>query len=101
MKYKQGDLIEAFENNEINVLLHQENCEGLNYFAGFAKVVHDKYPELTKQHQEFCKPFKRYIKGNILCYLLPTDPLKIIINLYSQIYRGQPTTHLQYLDSFE
>jgi hypothetical protein len=101
MKYIQGNILDAFEQNEINVLLHQENCEGLSYFAGFAKVLHQKHPELTKLHQEYCKPKKEYVKGTILPYIVSEEPLKIIYNLYSQIYRGQPSNNKQYVDSFE
>ena len=115
MKYIQGNILDAFEQNEINVLLHQENCEGLSYFAGFAKVLHQKHPELTKLHQEFCsdKPqTKNYaykhestkfgdrlggswywldalVFGNYLTYKVDAD--KFIINAYSQIFRGQPS----------
>jgi len=101
MVYKQGDIIEAFEQDEIDILIHQENCENLNYFAGFAKKLHQKYPELTVLHQKHCKPKKEYIKGTILPYIVSENPLKIIYNLYSQIYRGQPSIDKQYVDSFE
>lgn len=86
MKYNQKDAIEAFENNEINVCLSQSNCEGLNYFAGFAKKLHQKYPELTKMHQEHCK--NEDVFGTIRVYQFA--PTKGIINLYSQKYRGSP-----------
>lgn len=99
LNYKQGDLIEAFENGEINVLLHQENCEGLSYFAGFAKVLHNKYPGLTKIHIENYQKYlssdgKLYQCNQIfsfpLFYKIPNKE-QWIINLYSQLFRGSPS----------
>ena len=85
LKYKQGDLLKAFEEGEVNVLLHQENCEGLGYFAGFAKALHKKYPDLTKLQQEYCK---KDVFGTICVYDLKDN--KYIVNLYAQKYRGSP-----------
>lgn len=86
MNIKQGDLLKAFDNGEIDVIMHCENCEGLNYFKGIAKVIHDKYPELTKLHVEHCKNL--YAFGSSL--ILDTDKGKVI-NLYGQLFRGAPS----------
>lgn len=51
IKYKQGDLIEAFEKGEINIIAHQTNCT-VGMGAGIAKKITDKYPELNKLDKE-------------------------------------------------
>jgi hypothetical protein len=98
IKYKQGDLLKAFEEGEVNVLIHQENCQGLNYFAGFAKVLHKKYPKLTEIHvnryKELCgKDGKLYMCNELFSFPLfyTVSDTQCIVNLYAQLYRGQPS----------
>jgi hypothetical protein len=83
LKYKQGDLIEAFEDGDCKTLLHQENCES-KYYAGFAKKIHDKY-----KTEHYIRCF-----GNIDIHLIIGDYKRTIISLYSQYYRGQPSDKL-------
>lgn len=94
LKYKQGDAIEAFEQDEINVCLSQSNCEALNYFAGFAKKLHQKYPELTKLHQLHCNQDNVFGSSFVYNPNLKITPVnKYIVNMYSQYYRGQPSSN--------
>ena len=89
IEFINKDIFEAFDNNEFNVLCHQENCEGLNYFVGIAKIIHKKYPQLTKKHIDFCyQDDMGDIFGNILPYKI--DDNKYVVNLYAQILRGSP-----------
>lgn len=101
VKFKQGDLIQAFENNEIDVLLHQENCEGLNYFSGFAKLIHQKYPELTKLHQHHCS--QNDIFGTCLIHNIDSKTSSVngyIVNMYSQYYKGQSSNKTFLLNGY-
>lgn len=41
MKYIQGDIIDAFETGEFDMILHQCNCFGIG--AGIAKILDDRY----------------------------------------------------------
>jgi len=87
--YINKDIFEAFDRGEINILCHQVNCEGLSYFAGIAKIIHRKYPELTKKHIDFCnQSYMKDVFGQILVHRISTN--KSIVNLYAQIMRGKP-----------
>lgn len=85
LEYKQGDLIQGLTSKEVDIIAHQENCEGLNYFHGVAKIVHATFTGLTEQHVEICKTDDVF--GNILPH--KTD-IGEVVNLYSQRYRGAP-----------
>lgn len=108
--FKKGDILKAFEKKEFDILCHQENCEGLSYFSGIAKSIHNLYPELTKLHVEFCRnkpPTNNYdfkedkfhdrignkwywldnlVFENYLEYKV--NEQQSIINLYAQIFRS-------------
>lgn len=76
IKFKQGDLITAFENNEVNVIAHCCNtCCGLN--AGIAKTIATKYPIVKEVDLGF--------RNNGIGKCLPISVGdKIIFNLYGQ-----------------
>ena len=90
IQYKQGDLLQAFENKEVNLIAHQENCV-TKYFAGVAKLIHDKYPETIDkiEHRFFGDFSSNYTKHGI------------ILNLYSQYYPGSPNSTIFVKDKYE
>lgn len=98
IQYKQGDLIEAFKNKDIHIMAHCENCEGLDYFKGIAKVIHKEYPELTKVHQKTCNrremPFGKIAN-------IEVDEDQYIYNLYGQVYRGKPSDRVVYVNDIK
>ena len=103
LKYINKDLLLAFESNEIDICMQISNCEGLSYFAGIAKAIHNKFERLTEAHIEVCK--KDDVFGTPLFFSI--NGRKTIINLYSQFYRGKPSERKLYfgkvnkLDNFQ
>lgn len=87
IQYKQQDLLLALDENKVNIILHQENCEGLNRFAGIAKLIHKKFPKLTDLHINHCKNHNNLLGS----YIILNENDKLICNLYSQYYRGEPS----------
>ena len=88
IKYKQGNLLQAFENGEINLIAHQENCVSKN-FAGIAKLIHNKYPETVDLNRFF---------GDITIHHVQHGT---VINLYSQYYPGSPNSTVFIKDKYE
>ena len=82
IKYKQGDLLQAFENGEVNLIAHQENCVSTNYL-GIAKLIHEKYPITLEGKRIFGEYSVHYVnpKNN-----------NVVMNMYSQYYPGSPST---------
>ena len=100
IQYKQADLLLVLDNNQVNILIHQENCEGLNRFASIANLIHKKFPELTNKHVLHCNGLYKEIfdklLGSYIIYNVNTNDdnninNKLICNLYSQYYRGSPS----------
>lgn len=92
IQYKQADLLLVLDNNQVNIILHQENCEGLSRFAGIAKQIHKKFPELTNQHILHCNGLYKEVFDKLLgSYIIHNTNDKLICNLYSQYYRGSPS----------
>lgn len=90
MQYIKGDIIEAFENNDIDIIIHQCNCTA-GHGKGIAKVLSTKYPEINIPHIWVYKgDYKPILVGN---------SNKWIINMYTQVYPGAPTKDKT--DSFE
>ena len=85
MKYKQANIIQAFENGEINVLMHQCNCT-VGMGAGIAKKIAEKYPVVNIMDKGLIG--RRTLAGT--CYPVNLGG-KYIVNLYSQYYVGSPT----------
>lgn len=89
IKYKQGDLLKAFENGEVNLIAHQENCVSKGNYAGIAKIIHNKYPETVDISRFF---------GDIIIHHVQHG---IIVNLYSQYYPGSPNSTVFVKDKYE
>lgn len=64
--YRKGDIITAFENGEIDVLIHQCNAQGV-MGSGIAKQVKEKLPrayeEYRFQYEEECRLFLGDVVG--------------------------------------
>ena len=76
MIYKQGDLIQAFKNNDVDCIMHQIHCQGERY-AGFAGKLLQEFPGCISL--EPCTPGSYY-------------KIQDIISLSSQIYPGTAAT---------
>lgn len=87
IQYRQGNIIDALKTDEFNTLAHQCNCVTKGV-AGFANVLFTEFPTLATKHYE-------YIKNNPNCFgTISTESVndKLLINMYSQYYPGQPNT---------
>lgn len=98
IKYKQGDLLQAFENREIDTFIIQENCT-VGMGAGISKSVINKYPEIRKYNLEQLKIAKiapKDVLGLLVPYML--NDKRFIYGVYSQYFPGSPRTEF---DTFE
>ena len=86
MTYRKGDILHAFKSGELSVLVHQTNCFG-NMGAEIALAIKNEYPEVSVLDSVFCE-FCKLPFGKILPVV--TDK-GLIINLYGQLYPGQPS----------
>jgi hypothetical protein len=79
MNYINKNILLAFEQGGVDVLLHQENCVSKGY-AGIAKLIHDKYPStLPRENRKF----------GMIEYA-EVEESQYIVNMYSQFYPGSP-----------
>lgn len=102
IKYKQGDLLQAFENGEIDTYIVQENCT-VGMGAGISKAIVEKYPEVKKYNLEqlrIAKEAPEDVLGLLIPYMLNNK--RYIYGIYSQYYPGSPQkgfdTHKQRLN---
>lgn len=51
IKYRKGDVLEAFRNGEVDVVIHQTNCQGV-MGSGIARQIKEQYPEAYKEYKE-------------------------------------------------
>ena len=92
VRYKQGDLLQAFEKGEIDIIAHTCNAT-VGMGGGIARGIALKYPEI----QVFDSILRK--QGNILGTSQPFFVgNKIIYNVYAQYYPGK--TRLEF-DTFE
>lgn len=78
--YKQGDVIQAFENNEIDVLAHCCNCFCV-MGKGIAKQIKKKYPEAA--YADLNTVAGDRDKLGTISFVNITES-KAIVNLYGQ-----------------
>ncbi len=86
MNYKQGDLLIAFKDDEVNVIMHQCNCT-VGMGAGIAKEIAREFPIVNLINDELLD--QSDIEGK--CYPIAITNKKYIVNLYSQYYPGAPS----------
>jgi len=82
MEYIKGDIIQAFKDGDINVLMHQTNCTSRADVHGIAQTIFKEFPEALKAHLSFCQ-FGHYSATMI-------GITQHILNLNSQYYPGFP-----------
>lgn len=96
IKYKKGNLVDAFINNEINILIHQANCQNC-MSSGVAKEIKTRLPEMF---QADCGTIKGHI-GKLGSYSYAVfdsgnDLPKYGFNLYGQYRYGTEKQHTDY-----
>ena len=86
----QKDLIKAFKENEINVLIQQCNCFHTQN-AGLAKSIKQEYPEVL--NVDLATPYGGKSKLGTFSYAMPErkniNQTGYIINLYGQYRYGK------------
>ena len=86
----QKDLIKAFKENEINVLIQQCNCFHTQN-AGLAKNIRQEYPEVL--NVDLATPYGDKSKLGTFSYVIPErkniSQTGYIINLYGQYRYGK------------
>jgi len=92
-----GDLLDAFEKGDVNIIGHVVNCQGV-MGSGIAKLIKQKYPTVFEDYQETLQDFDAFQQdplGHVeICYL-DAYP-KAVVNFYAQRYYGAGERHLNY-----
>jgi O-acetyl-ADP-ribose deacetylase (regulator of RNase III) len=98
----RGNLLNAFEDGEVNVIGHVVNCVGA-FNAGIAKQIRNKYPEVYSIYKQYCDTeYSTPIcnLGTILdvsvAYNSSNLPCKQIYNLFAQLNYGTHKRQLNY-----
>ena len=87
--YRKGDLLEAFEKGEVNVIGHGVNCKGV-MGSGIAKQIKDKYPLVLRLYEaKFFMIDSDWdeLLGNT--QYIPVSTEKGIYNLFIQLNYGR------------
>lgn len=85
MRVINKDILLALKQGEIDYLLHQCNCVGLNG-AGIAKQIVKTYPQVDKDNKAMFGQFGQYSAVQV-----NSEPYRAIVNLYTQYYIGSPS----------
>lgn len=94
VKIIQGNLLDALDNGEVDVIGHVVNCQSV-MGSGIAKSIRDRYP---KVYSEYLESFKTASSEGIDNYgmLGHTKVVDSVANLYAQFKYGSPTRDLNY-----
>ena len=89
---RKGNLLDAFDAREVNVIAHQCNC--FNTMAnGIAPQIARRYPEV-READDATSPGDRLKLGTFTKY--QTDD-SVIFNLYGQFYYGKEQKNTDYV----
>lgn len=88
---KEGDLLNEFENGDVNVMVHQANCF-CTMGSGIARQIRERFPEA---YEADCKT-ERGDKNKLGKFSHCVIKGKVIINLYSQYEFGNPARNTDY-----
>lgn len=100
IKYKQDDILKAFEENEIDVLLQQVNCYRPGG-TGIHRLISLKYPEELRQETIYQNSKS---KLSLVGTILPVEVMKgkFIVNMHTQYHVGGPQSFFKDdYDTFE
>jgi O-acetyl-ADP-ribose deacetylase (regulator of RNase III) len=59
----KGDLVEAFKNNELDVIAHQVNCKGV-MGGGIARQIRDNFPAHYNDYLEYIVDLEKIINDS-------------------------------------
>ena len=87
--YRKGDLLEAFEKGDVNIIAHGVNCKRV-MGSGIAKQIKDKYPLVLRLYEaKFFMIDSDWdeLLGNT--QYIPVSTEKGIYNLFTQLDYGK------------
>ena len=87
MKFVRGDLLQAFEKGEVDIIMHQVNCMGV-MGAGIAKQIKEQYPEHFEDYTKFvddCSGPGHHMLGHyVVSQCNPGFDIKSIVGVFGQ-----------------
>lgn len=91
--YRKGDIIEAFKNEEIDVLVHGCNACGV-MGSGIAKQIKEEFPEAFEAYKKYEKDYGLKLGT---CSFFRTGPFTTIVNMVTQDkYLPRDQRHFSY-----
>jgi len=92
LKYKKGNLLDAFDNGEVNIVVHCANCFH-TFGSGIAREIAQRYPDAYKA--DHCTPYADINKLGTasVCWLGKSN---WIVNLYGQYDYGKNKRQVNY-----
>lgn len=81
IEHRKGDILDALEKNEIDVLVHGCNCDG-GFGRGIAGQIRKKWPSVARYYED-CFRLDFCILGNI-DYVFFDNNRTYIVNAYTQ-----------------
>ena len=91
--YKNGDVIDAFENLNFNILMHGCNCF-CTMGAGIAAQIRKKYPIVYEKDLQTKKGDES--KLGTIDIIKVNDKNQFIVNAYTQFYYGKYKDNVSY-----
>lgn len=90
-----GNLLDAFDKGEVDVIGHVVNCQGV-MGSGIAKSIRDRCPMVYESYKELCliRPSTEQLMG--YCQPIYLEDGSVVCNLFAQFRYGSPTRDLNY-----
>lgn len=95
INYVKGNVVDAFINNEINVLIHQANCF-CTMGSGVAKEIKIRLPEMYQEDCETIKGHPSKLGTYTKVIYKNGENVKVGYNLYGQYKYGTDEQHIDY-----
>lgn len=91
----QGDLLDAFDKGEVDVIGHVVNCQGV-MGSGIAKSIRERYPRVHRAYKELHNETDRSYDLLGHCQGVYLSTTRAVYNLHAQYQYGSPTRDLDY-----
>ena len=91
----QGDLLEAFDKGEVDVIGHVVNCQGV-MGSGIARSIRERYSQAHRAYKELHN--EADVSYDLLghCQGVYLSTTRAVYNLHAQYEYGNPTRDLDY-----
>lgn len=97
IEFVNGDLLDALDNQEVNVICHVVNCRGV-MGGGIAKSIRERYPSVYKDYRELYQKIgggADLLGYSQICCIDP-EGVKTVFNLHAQLDYGTHKRQLNY-----